>query len=157
MSSIRGGGAANELTSLDASRPAKSAESTAIWRATWNNASSNRLPIRFQPPKGMSGLQMPYSRKRPLILWSFPFLIFLGGCDAKPECDSFETRNAVLKIVSDDHNNALIEYAAKNSNATKSSDANSEAEKSKQQQPLYPLGEKIVTTSTSENKRTLKM
>jgi hypothetical protein len=99
---------------------------------------------------------MPYFRKRPVIFWSFPFLIFLSGCDAKPECDSFETRNAVLKTISDDHNNGLIEYAAKNSNATKSSDASSEAERSKQQQPLYLLGEKIVTTSTSENKRTLK-
>ncbi|MGC2811879.1 MAG: hypothetical protein WA303_16080, partial [Bradyrhizobium sp.] len=37
----------------------------------------------------------------------------------------------------------------------KSSDASSEAEKSKQQ-PLYLLGDKMVTTSTSEDKRTLK-
>jgi hypothetical protein len=100
---------------------------------------------------------MPYFRKRPIVFWSFPFLIFLSGCDAKPECDNFETRNAVLKTVSDDHNNALVEYAAKNPNMAKSSDASSEAEKSKQQ-PLYLLGEKIITRSTSENenKRTLK-
>jgi len=45
---------------------------------------------------------MPYFRKRPIVLWSFPFLIFLSGCDAKPECDSFETRNAVLLTVSND-------------------------------------------------------
>lgn len=98
---------------------------------------------------------MSYSRKRPLAFWSVPFLIFLGGCDSKPECDSFETRNAVLQSVSDDHNNPLVEYAAKNPNEAKSSDANSEAKKSKQP-PLYTLGENIVTTSTSENKRTLK-
>lgn len=98
---------------------------------------------------------MPYFRKRPIVFLSFPFLIFLSGCDAKPECDSVETRNAVLQTVSDDHNNALVEYAAKNSTMAKSSDANSEAEKSKQR-PLYLLGEKIITTSTSENKRTLK-
>ena len=98
---------------------------------------------------------MPYFRRRPTVFWSLPFLIFLGGCDAKPECDSFETRNAVLKTVSEDHKNALAEYAAKSSNLAKSSDANSEAEKSKQQ-PLYVLGEKIVTTSTSKDKRTLK-
>ena len=61
----------------------------------------------------------------------------------------------MLQTVSDDHNNALVKYAAKNSNVAKSSDANLEAEKSKQQ-PSYVLGEKIVTTSTSENKRTLK-
>jgi hypothetical protein len=97
---------------------------------------------------------MLYFRKRPIVFWSLPFLIFLSGCDAKPECDSLETRNAVLQTVSDDHNNALVEYAAKNPNTAKSSDASSEAEKSKQQ-PLYLLGEKIVTTSTSENKKTL--
>jgi hypothetical protein len=96
---------------------------------------------------------MPYFRKRLLVLWSFLVLILLSGCDAKPECDSSETRNAVLHAVSDDHNNALGKYAAKNS--TTASDASSEAEKTRQQ-PLYLLGEKIVTTSTSEDKRTLK-
>jgi hypothetical protein len=93
---------------------------------------------------------MPYFRKRPTVFWSFPFLVFLSGCEAKPECDSTETRNAVLQAVSDDHNNALVQFAA-----AKSSDANSEAEKSKQQ-PSYVLGKKIVTTSTSKDKRTLK-
>jgi hypothetical protein len=75
-------------------------------------------------------------------------MILVSGCDTKPECDSFETRNAVLQAVSDDH-------AATNSAMAKSSDASSEAEKSKQQ-PLYLLGDKIVTTSTSEDKRTLQ-
>jgi hypothetical protein len=98
---------------------------------------------------------MPYVSKRPTFFWSFPILIFLSGCAAKPECDSVETRNAVLQTLSDDHNNALVEYAAKNSTIAKSSAVIPEAEKSKQQ-PLYDLGEKIVTTSTSENKRTLK-
>lgn len=98
---------------------------------------------------------MRYSRKRPIVFWSFPFLIFLGGCSAKPECDSSETRLAVLQAVADDHNNALVKYAAKNSTMAKSSDASSEAEKSKER-PLYLLGEKILTTSASEDKRTLK-
>jgi hypothetical protein len=98
---------------------------------------------------------MPYFRKQPIVFWNFPLLMFLSGCAAKPECDSFVTRNAVLQAVSDDHNNALVEYAAKNPNMAKSSDASSEAEKSKQR-PLYLLGEKIVTMSSSEDKRTLK-
>jgi hypothetical protein len=80
---------------------------------------------------------MPYFRKRRIVFWSFPFLVFLSGCDAKPECDSFETRNAVLQTVSDDHNNALVEYAAKNSTMAKSSDASSEADKSKQQPLMF--------------------
>ena len=98
---------------------------------------------------------MPYFRNRPIVFWGFPFLILLSGCEAKPECDFSETRNAVLQTVSDDHNNALVEYAAKSRDLAKSSEASSDAEKSKQQ-PLYVLGEKIVTTSTSEDKRTLK-
>jgi hypothetical protein len=96
---------------------------------------------------------MPYSRKRLLVLWSFTVLILLSGCNAKPECDSFETRNAVLHAVSDDHDNALGKYAAKNSKTA--SEASPDAEKSRQQ-PIYVLGEKIVTTSTSGDKRTLK-
>jgi hypothetical protein len=96
---------------------------------------------------------MHYLRKRPMVFWSFPCLIFLSGCSANPfECDSFETRNAVLKSVSDDHNNALVKYAAQNPNMTRSSGAGSEAEK---QKPLYLLGEKIVTTSASKDERTL--
>jgi hypothetical protein len=71
---------------------------------------------------------MPHFRKRPIVLWSFPFLILLSGCDAQPECDSFEARNAVLQSVSGDHNSALGKYAAKNSTMAKSSDASSEAE-----------------------------
>ena len=119
---------------------------------TWNNAPSNRLPTRLSHVKAC-GTSMSYFRKRSIVFWSFPFIIFLSGCSAKPECDSFETRDAVLKTVSDDHNNALGKYAAKNSTMASSSDASSEAEKS--QRPLYLLGEKIVTTSTSADRRTL--
>jgi hypothetical protein len=96
---------------------------------------------------------MPNLRKQSITLYSCSFLIFLGGCSAKPECDSFETRDAVLKTVSDDHTNALGKYAAKISK-TKPNDTSSESEKP-QQRPLYLLGEKIVTTSTSEDKQTL--
>jgi hypothetical protein len=104
---------------------------------------------------------MLYFRKRPLVFWSLPILIFLSGCGAKPECDSFETRNAVLQIVSDDHTNALATYAAKNSTVVKekSSTATSDADKSaslENTKPLYLLGEKIITTSTSADKKTLK-
>lgn len=104
---------------------------------------------------------MRYSAERTPVFWSLPFLILLSGCGAKPECDSFETRNAVLQTVSDDHKNPLATYAAKNSNVAeeKSSPATSEAEKSanlESLKPLYLLGEKIVTTSTSADKRTLK-
>jgi hypothetical protein len=84
---------------------------------------------------------------RPLIFWSFPILFFLNGCSAQPECDSPETRSAVLQTISDDHRNPLIDFAAKNS----SPQAHLGGTK-----PLYLLGEKIVTTSTSKDKRTLQ-
>jgi hypothetical protein len=95
---------------------------------------------------------MPYFLKQSLVLLSLPFSLLLGGCGTRPECDSFETRDAVLQAISDDHNNALATFAAKNPNLAKSGDGSSESEK---QKPLYVLGEKIVTTSTSEDKRTL--
>ena len=96
---------------------------------------------------------MPYTCKRSTAFWIFPFLISVSGCSAKPECNFSETRLAVLKTVSDDHSNALGKYAAKNSTA-KPSDASPEVQKSTQQ-PLYLLGEKIITTSTSADKRTV--
>jgi hypothetical protein len=120
---------------------------------TRNNASLNRLLSEDPSHAKYAGPPMTYVCNRSIVLLSFLFPIVLGGCNAKPECDSFATRNAVLQTVSDDHNNALGEYAAKNS--TTASDAGSGAEKSRRQ-PLYVLGEKMVTTSTSNNKRTLR-
>jgi hypothetical protein len=80
-----------------------------------------------------------------------PLLFILGGCGRPPvECESPETRNAVLAAVSDDHGNALAVFAAKNSNVP-ASDANSERAK-----PFYRLGDTMVTISTSGDKRTLK-
>jgi hypothetical protein len=99
---------------------------------------------------------MPYFCKISAILETCCFLVLLGGCTAKPECDSFETRAAVLKSVSDDHNNALGKYAAKTASNSTNSGANPEAKKIEQERPLYLLGEKMVTTSTSADKKTLK-
>ncbi|MBV8697274.1 hypothetical protein [Bradyrhizobium sp.] len=94
---------------------------------------------------------MPYCRNRWLVLWGVPCLFFLGGCGATTDCDSVETRNAVLQTISDDHNNALVNYAAKNSTVSQTEKpTNLESIK-----PEYLLGEKIVTTSTSKDKRTV--
>jgi hypothetical protein len=101
------------------------------------------LPTRVSTTRGVSDL--PNFRKQPIVFWSFTFLILLGGCDRKPECDSFETRNAVLKAVSEDHNNALGKYAAAKSDNTSSD-----------QKPLYVLDDKVITRSSSGDKRTLQ-
>jgi hypothetical protein len=71
----------------------------------------------------------------------------LGGCGAQPECDSSETRKAVLDAISDNHSNPLVEFAAKNSMAKLGNNND---------KPLYLLTQKMVTTSSSKDKRTLQ-
>jgi hypothetical protein len=93
-----------------------------------------------------------HNLRKLLVFWSFPVLIFLSGCGPKVECDSPETRNAVLKIVSDDHTNALATYAAKNANVAKEVEKSPNSESAK---PLYLLGEQMITISTSPDKLTL--
>jgi hypothetical protein len=72
---------------------------------------------------------------------------FLSGCSAKPDCDSNETRLAVIEAVSGDAHNLLARFAAKNARPT------SPSEKDK---PVYQLTQKLVTTSSSKDKRTLQ-
>jgi hypothetical protein len=125
--------------------------------ATVDTAAGTMLPqigcsLRFNHAEASS---MQYFRERSPFFLGFPFLICLGACGPTAECDSPETRNAVLKIVSDDHRNPLLNYAAKNSNR---GNASSEAEKSaklESTRPLYRLGETIVTRSKGMDKRTL--
>ena len=59
-------------------------------------------------------------------------VVSLCGCgEIDVECDSLESRNSVVKIIEDDKNNALVNYAANNSNAVAAmiADANVGAEK----------------------------
>ena len=94
-------------------------------------------------------------------MWSLPALLLLSGCgETGPECDTPDTRNSVLKIVSDDSNNALVGYAAKNSNAVEASlnHASTEAEKSAiwekaRRGASYRLDDTISTNSRSRDKR----
>jgi len=90
---------------------------------------------------------MPNYRDRSLVL-CLPLLLLSSGCSAKLECDSIETRQAVLQFISDDKNNPLLDYAARNSNA-----GSQDRERAK---PLYQLGQRIVTAETSQDKSTLK-
>jgi exosome complex RNA-binding protein Csl4 len=96
---------------------------------------------------------MPYLPSRSLACVAFLFVS--SGCIAAPECDSIETRKAVLQFVSGDGNNPLVTYAAKNSTAGKTSAAG-ESQNAKSERPLYQLSQKIVTTSTSKDKLTVK-
>jgi hypothetical protein len=60
-------------------------------------------------------------------------LFLLSGCgETESECDSSDIRNSIVRFFSDDNNNALVNYAAKNSSsvAAMMGDAKSEADKS---------------------------
>jgi hypothetical protein len=75
---------------------------------------------------------MKLFREERRILGCFSVLLLLGGCGGpEPECDSLDSRNSLVKIVSDDGNNALVNYAVKNSSSVAAmlSDTKSEAEK----------------------------
>jgi hypothetical protein len=70
--------------------------------------------------------------KQFLILGYFSILLSLNGCGGmKLECGSLESRNSVVKIVADNNNNKLVNYAANNSSAVAAmvGDANTEADK----------------------------
>ena len=104
---------------------------------------------------------MKYFRERQKILWSFPVLLSLSGCGGvEPECDSLDTRNFVIKIISSDSNNALVDYAAKNSSVVEArvNRASTEGEKlaiweKARQGASYRLGDEISTNSKSKDKR----
>jgi len=72
-----------------------------------------------------------FRKEQSLVLWCFTASLLLSSCGgAGPECGSLDTRNSVVKIVSDDNNNALVNYAVKNSSSVAAMvDTKSEAEK----------------------------
>ena len=80
---------------------------------------------------------MPHPRNRS-PLWSLPVLLLLTACGgAEPECDTIETRQAVLQAVADDHNNPLVAFAERDSSMKAAL---------KDSKPLYQLSQKIVTS-----------
>jgi hypothetical protein len=95
------------------------------------------------------------------VLGCCPVLLLLSGCgEATPECDSLNARNTVVKVISDDSNNALVNYAAKNSSAIAAmvSNANTEVEKlaileKARQDAAYRLDDTIRTNSINKAKR----
>jgi hypothetical protein len=103
-------------------------------------------------------------RERQMALGFLPVLLLLSGCGgpAGPECDSADARNSVLKIISDNSHNALVDFVARNSAAVaaRASDANSEAEKSAvwekaRQGATYRLDDTIVLNSRSKARQTV--
>ena len=101
---------------------------------------------------------MPRWRESSLLPCCLGSLLLLGGCDSKVECDSIETREAVLQFISNDSNNPLVNYAARNSTERRDETGGPEldAAKSATTKPVYLLGQRMVTTKTSKDKRTLE-
>ena len=95
---------------------------------------------------------MPF-RQQSLVLWCFTAALLLSSCGAGPECGSLDARNSVVKIVSDDNNNALVNYAVKNSSSVAAMvDTKSEAEKlgiweKARQAAVYRLDDTILMNS----------
>jgi hypothetical protein len=95
-----------------------------------------------------------FRKEQSLVLWCFTASLLLSSCGgAGPECGSLDTRNSVVKIASDDNNNALVNYAVKNSSSVAAMvDTKSEAEKlgiweKARQGAVYRLDDTILMNS----------
>src|SRR5712672_2512866 len=93
-------------------------------------------------------------KEQSLVLWCFSASLLLSSCGgAGPECGSL-TRNSAVKIVSDDDNNKLVNYAVKNSSSVAAmvGDTKSEAEKlaiweKARQGAVYRLDDTVLMNS----------
>jgi hypothetical protein len=96
-----------------------------------------------------------------MVLGCLCVLLLLSGCGAPgPECGSPDARDSVLKTISDNSNNALVDFVARNSDtvAARVSNANTEAEKSAiwqqaRQGAAYRLDDSIVMNSRDRTGR----
>jgi hypothetical protein len=97
----------------------------------------------------------PFRKRQPSVSWCFPALLLLSGCgETGPDCGSPDARDSVVRIVADNKNNSLVNFAARNSDSVEATvkQANSEAEKSAllekaKQEAAYSLDATIVVNS----------
>ena len=88
-------------------------------------------------------------------------MLVLNGCGgAEPECGSLESHDSVVRIISDDSNNALVNYAVNNSSSVAAmvSNMNTKAEKlaileKARQGAVYRLDDTILTNSRNRSTR----
>jgi hypothetical protein len=95
-----------------------------------------------------------FRKEQSLVLWCFTASLLLSSCGgARLECGSLDVRDSVIKIVSDDNNNALVNYAVKNSSSVAAMvGTKSDAEKLKiwekaRQGAVYRLDDTTLTNS----------
>jgi hypothetical protein len=74
----------------------------------------------------------PHSRFAVTLSAAFAFAVALSSCgESQSDCDSFETRNSVIRIAADDDHAALVNYAIKNSSSVAETVNNSASEKAR--------------------------
>jgi hypothetical protein len=102
---------------------------------------------------------MKYPGKRQSLPLNLLALLLSGCGAAGPECDSSDTRNSVVTIVSSNSHNALVTYAAKHSSTVQSkmNGASTDTDKSNLleeaiQRASYAMGDSISTNSRSKSK-----
>jgi hypothetical protein len=106
---------------------------------------------------------MTFIQGRQTALSGLLMALLLSGCGGvEPECGAPDTRTSVIKIVSSDINNALVDFAARNSNSVQArvNSASTEAEKSAildkaRQGASYRLADFIATNAKSNENRTV--
>jgi hypothetical protein len=105
----------------------------------------------------------PLIKRGLLILWCCSGLLLLNGCEAsEPECTSVYARTSVIKIVSDDSHNRLIDFALKNASSVAAMISNTKVEAEKRavyerarQGATYELDDTIITNSGSRVTRAI--
>jgi hypothetical protein len=113
------------------------------WESSWESKNIASNPMEL------------LRTEQSVVLWCLSASLLLSSCGgAGPECGSLDTRNSVVKIVSDDTNNKLVDYAVKNSSSVAAmvGDTKSEAEKSgiwekARQGAVYRLDDTILMNS----------
>jgi hypothetical protein len=119
-------------------------------------------PILFSGNSDIASHPMKLVREQQRVLGCFSVLLLLSGCgDVGPECGAPDTRDSIVRIVSDNHNNALLNFAAKNSSAVAAmvDETKSEAEKlaafeKAKAGAVYTLYETVRMTSVNKATRT---
>jgi hypothetical protein len=102
---------------------------------------------------------MKSSGKGSLAVWCcFPVVLLLTGCgELESACDSLDARTLVVKIISDDSHNRLVNYAVDNSSSVAAMVGNTRTEAEKaaileeaRKGAVYSLDDAILTNSRNK-------
>jgi hypothetical protein len=152
-STVRGARTQSGIAAAPAQDPERSPKAEIAGTLTKNKGKQKRALSSWESGDIVSISMKLLRKEQSLVLWCF--LSSCGG--AGPGCDSLDTRNSVVKIVSDDNNNKLVNYAAKNSSSVAAmvGDSKSEAEKlgiweKARQSAVYRLDDTILMNSRNQ-------